>query len=222
MTSEISLNIVKLRAEIPSGVQLIAVSKTKPIGLLFEAYQAGQRVFGENYVQEITEKQPKMPADTEWHFIGHLQTNKVKYIAPFIHCIHAIDSEKLLDEIEKQAKNNNRQIRCLIQVHIADEESKFGLSVEEINPFLQKIAQKKYSHVIICGLMGMASFTDNEDKVRSEFRLLKTIFDGAKSDYFSNNTNFTHVSMGMSGDWKIAVEEGSTMIRIGSALFGQR
>jgi pyridoxal phosphate enzyme (YggS family) len=216
------LNIVKLRAEIPSGVQLIAVSKTKPIGLLFEAYQAGQRVFGENYVQEITEKQPKMPADTEWHFIGHLQTNKVKYIAPFIHCIHAIDSEKLLDEIEKQAKNNNRQIRCLIQVHIADEESKFGLSVEEINPFLQKIAQKKYSHVIICGLMGMASFTDNEDKVRSEFRLLKTIFDGAKSDYFSNNTNFTHVSMGMSGDWKIAVEEGSTMIRIGSALFGQR
>lgn len=222
MTSEISLNIVKLCAEIPSGVQLIAVSKTKPIGLLFEAYQAGQRVFGENYVQEITEKQPKMPADTEWHFIGHLQTNKVKYIAPFIHCIHAIDSEKLLDEIEKQAKNNNRQIRCLIQVHIADEESKFGLSVEEINPFLQKIAQKKYSHVIICGLMGMASFTDNEDKVRSEFRLLKTIFDGAKSDYFSNNTNFTHVSMGMSGDWKIAVEEGSTMIRIGSALFGQR
>ena len=222
MTSEISLNIVKLRAEIPSGVQLIAVSKTKPIGLLFEAYQAGQRVFGENYVQEITEKQPKMPADTEWHFIGHLQTNKVKYIAPFIHCIHAIDSEKLLDEIEKQAKNNNRQIRCLIQVHIADEESKFGLSVEEINPFLQKIALKKYSHVIICGLMGMASFTDNEDKVRSEFRLLKTIFDGAKSDYFSNNPNFTHVSMGMSGDWKIAVEEGSTMIRIGSALFGQR
>jgi pyridoxal phosphate enzyme (YggS family) len=222
MPTEIALNIEKLRAEIPTGIKLIAVSKTKPVELLQQAYDAGHRAFGENYVQEITEKQPHLPPDIEWHFIGHLQSNKVKYIAPFVHCIHAVDSEKLLMEIEKQGVKNNRKIHCLIQVHIAEEETKFGLSIDEAYALLQKIAGTSYSSVIVEGLMGMASFTEDENRVRSEFRSLKNLFDRAKKELFPNNTRFSQLSMGMSGDWKIAVEEGSTMIRIGSAIFGHR
>jgi pyridoxal phosphate enzyme (YggS family) len=222
MSTEIALNIEKLRDEIPPGIELIAVSKTKPVELLQQAYDAGHRAFGENYVQEITEKQPHLPPDIEWHFIGHLQSNKVKYIAPFVHCIHAVDSEKLLMEIEKQGVKNNRKIHCLIQVHIAEEETKFGFSINEAFLFLQKISKMSFSSVIVEGLMGMASFTEDQTKVRSEFRSLKTLFDRARNEIFPHNNRFCQLSMGMSGDWKIAVEEGSTMIRIGSAIFGQR
>ncbi len=222
MSSEIARNIDQLKAEIPEGVQLVAVSKTKPVELLLEAYNAGQRAFGENYVQEIVEKQPLMPADAEWHFIGHLQSNKVKFIAPFIHCIHAVDSLKLLNEIHKQAKNNDRIIHCLIQVHIADEESKFGLSADDVLPFFDEITGQEFNHVIIAGLMGMASFTDDLEKVRNEFKLLKNIFGKVKASHYPQDSRFREISMGMSGDWKIAVEEGSTIVRIGSAIFGQR
>jgi pyridoxal phosphate enzyme (YggS family) len=220
--STIGENILALKKEIPTSVTLVAVSKTKPLTMLQEAYDAGQRVFGENYVQELCDKQPLLPADIQWHFIGHLQSNKVKYIAPFVHTIHAVDSEKLLSEINKQATKNNRVIHCLLQIHIADEETKFGFepatAVEEIS----LISLEKYPHVRIIGLMGMASFVDDTAQVQREFQTLKHIFDVLKTGVFQNQPHFTEISMGMSGDWKMAIAEGSTMVRIGSSIFGNR
>jgi pyridoxal phosphate enzyme (YggS family) len=225
MSSEMATipeNINELRKQLPAHVKLIAVSKTKPASDILEAYSAGQRLFGENYVQEITEKQPQLPADIEWHFIGHLQSNKVKYIAPFVHCIHGVDSFKLLKEISKQAVKNNRTIQCLLQVHIAQEESKFGFSPEELKEHCSSFNPHDYPDVELCGLMGMASFTDDTEVVRREFQVLKSLFDTLRSDTFRGLSTFQEISMGMSGDWKMAIEEGSTMIRVGSSIFGSR
>ena len=220
--ASIAENIQRLQKELPSHVGLIAVSKTKPVSDLQEAYDAGQRIFGENYVQELTEKQPLLPADIEWHFIGHLQSNKVKYIAPFVHCIHGVDSFKLLKEISKQAVKNNRTIQCLLQVHIAQEESKFGFTPAELLEQSSSFNSQDYPGIELCGLMGMASFSDDQQLVRSEFQHLKSTFDALQSGAFSSLPCFREISMGMSGDWKMAIEEGSTMIRVGSAIFGSR
>ena len=204
-----------------SSAQLIAVSKTKPNVLISELYEKGQRAFGENYVQELVDKQAALPTDIEWHFIGHLQSNKVKYIAPFIDMIHSVDSEKLLVEINKQAAKNNRVIKCLLQFHIADEDTKFGFDTEGVKKMM--IDQTNaFSNVEICGVMGMATFTDDKAQVRREFKALKQMFDELKSAYFVDNQSFTQISMGMSDDYKMAIEEGSTMVRIGSLLFGKR
>ncbi|WP_020526514.1 YggS family pyridoxal phosphate-dependent enzyme [Flexithrix dorotheae] len=202
--------------------KLVAVSKTKPASMLQEAYDLGIRIFGENKVQELTEKYELLPKDIEWHMIGHLQSNKVKYIAPFVSLIHGVDSFKLLKEINKRAVQNNRVISCLFQMHIAKEESKFGLSEEELMDMLQSEAFKNLSNVKMKGLMGMATYTENEDIIRNEFKSLKTLFEKVKSTFSADNLDFTEISMGMSGDFKIALEEGSTMIRVGSAIFGAR
>jgi hypothetical protein len=222
MMVSIAENINELREQLPSQVRLIAVSKTKPVSDLREAYDAGQRIFGENYVQELTEKQPLLPPDIEWHFIGHLQSNKVKYIAPFVQSIHGVDSFKLLKEISKQAVKNNRTIHCLLQVHIAKEESKFGFSADELRAELQTFDPSDYPGIALAGLMGMASFTSDEALIRSEFKTLKQVFDELASGPFNNLPSFKELSMGMSSDWKIAVEEGSTLIRVGSSIFGRR
>jgi pyridoxal phosphate enzyme (YggS family) len=190
--------------------------------MLQEAYDAGQRLFGENYVQEIVEKQPLLSNEIEWHFIGHLQSNKVKYIAPFVKCIHAVESEKLLAEINKQAVKNNRSIECLLQIHIAEEESKFGFNPENAIAEISKIDFSKYPNITINGVMGMASFVDDQDQVRREFQSLKQIFDALKKECFSTSNTFKEISMGMSGDYKMAIEEGSTMVRVGSSIFGSR
>ncbi len=201
--------------------QLIAVSKTKTNIAILECYNKGQRAFGENYVQELVEKQAALPPDIQWHFIGHLQTNKVKYIAPFVHAIHSVDSIKLLQEIEKQAVRYNRNINCLLQFHIAEEDSKFGFGTEG-GEIIEETVVKQLKNVVICGVMGMATFTDDKNKVRQEFKKLKTIFDNLKLTLFKDSETFEHISMGMSDDYKMAVEEGSTMVRIGSLLFGKR
>ena len=218
----IAENIISIKKELPSHVQLIAVSKTKPVSMLQEAYDAGQRLFGENYVQEIVEKQPLLSNDIEWHFIGHLQSNKVKYIAPFVKCIHAVESEKLLAEINKQAVKNNRSIECLLQIHIAEEESKFGFNPENAIAEIRKIDFSKYPNITINGVMGMASFVDDQDQVKREFQSLKQIFDALKKECFATSNSFKEISMGMSGDYKMAIEEGSTMVRVGSSIFGSR
>jgi hypothetical protein len=218
----ISTNLNELRKLIPSQVTLVAVSKTKPVEMVQEAYACGIHDFGENYVQELCDKQEQLPADIRWHFIGHLQSNKVKYIAPFVYLIHGVDSEKLLIEIDKQAKKTNRIVQCLLQVHVASEETKFGWDDEELRAFLTEEKMKQWPNLRICGLMGMASFTDDEQKVRGEFKQLKTCFDFLKANAFANAPHFSILSMGMSADWKMAVEEGSTMIRIGSTIFGSR
>ena len=218
----IAENIISIKKELPSHVQLIAVSKTKPVSMLQEAYDAGQRLFGENYVQEIVEKQPLLSNEIEWHFIGHLQSNKVKYIAPFVKCIHAVESEKLLAEINKQAVKNNRSIECLLQIHIAEEESKFGFNPENAIAEISKIDFSKYPNITINVAMGMASFVDDQDQVRREFQSLKQIFDALKKECFSTSNTFKEISMGMSGDYKMAIEEGSTMVRVGSSIFGSR
>ncbi|WP_288369421.1 YggS family pyridoxal phosphate-dependent enzyme [uncultured Algoriphagus sp.] len=202
--------------------QLVSVSKTKPVELLMEAYNAGVRDFGENKVQEIQEKQPQMPSDVRWHMIGHLQRNKVKYIAEFVHLIHGVDSFRLLREIEKQGKKVNRKIPVLLQIHIAEEESKFGFDREELFEMLENEDFKKFQHVHILGLMGMATFTENSDQVRKEFRSLKSLFDELKEKPLPDFVEMQELSMGMSGDYQIAQEEGSTMVRIGSAIFGAR
>jgi PLP dependent protein len=201
---------------------LIAVSKTKPIGDLKAAYQAGIRDFGENKVQEIQAKQPELPADTRWHMIGHLQSNKIKYIAPFVHLIHGVDSFKLLKEIDKQGKKINRVIPVLLQIHIAEEESKFGFDEIEIEEMLASEEFKTLSHVKIRGLMGMATFTENKEQIRKEFRELKLLFEKLKNRPLPGFVQMEELSMGMSGDYQIAQEEGSTMVRIGSAIFGAR
>lgn len=220
--STIAQNITSILNQIDGKAKLVAVSKTKPNDAILEAYEAGQRAFGENYVQELVDKQASLPDDIEWHLIGHLQTNKVKYIAPFVAWIHAVDSEKLLAEINKQAAKHNRTINCLLQVHIAVEESKFGFSPDEIKAFCATLDFNKYPNVALRGLMGMASFTDDESVIRKEFQLLKQTFDELKQKHFSAQNNFSEISMGMSSDWAIAIEEGSTIVRVGSAIFGSR
>ena len=215
-------NIIALKSNLPDHVRLIAVSKTKPVSDILEAYQAGQRLFGENKAQEMASKFPLLPQNIEWHFIGHLQTNKVKYIAPFVTCIHSIDSMRLLLEINREALRNNRIIPCLLQFHIAEEETKFGLSVIEAESMLLSDTLKTLRNIEITGVMGMATFTEDMDQVRKEFRNLKTIFEMMKEVFFNDQPTFREISMGMSDDYRIAVEEGSTMVRIGSAVFGQR
>ena len=209
-------------SSIPKETTLVAVSKTKPIEKLQEAYNIGQRDFGENKVQELTEKQQVLPNDINWHFIGHLQRNKVKFIAPFVHLIHSVDSIRLLNEINKCAKKNNKKISCLLQFHIAKEESKFGFSLDELYNELNNTSPEKWDHINFNGVMGMATFSDNKEIVQSEFKKLRLIFEKLKNDFFKSNSNFKTISMGMSQDYKIAIQEGSNMIRVGSALFGKR
>lgn len=218
----IAENIDLVKANLPAHIQLVAVSKTKPAALLIEAYAHGQRAFGENKVQELVWKFEELPKDIEWHFIGHMQTNKVKYIAPFIHLIHGVDSFKLLNTINLEAKKINRIIPCLLQFHIAEEESKFGLSMDEVIEMLKSDEFHHLKNIQISGVMGMATYTDDETQVRKEFASLKTIFNTLKSAFFVDKPEFKEISMGMSGDYLIAVEEGSTMVRIGSTIFGER
>lgn len=218
----ITSQLIELRSQLPEDVTLVAVSKTKPVQAILEAYKAGQRVFGENKAQEMVGKWEQLPKDIQWHLIGHLQSNKVKYIAPFVSLIHSVDSFKLLQEIDKQGAKYNRIIPCLLQFHIAQEETKFGLSFQEAEEILQSKEFVKMEHVSIVGLMGMASFVDNEEQVRDEFRSLHNYFQILKSNYFKYNPDFSIVSMGMSGDYQWAIEEGSNMVRIGSSIFGER
>ena len=215
-------NLEKINKQVPAGVQLVAVSKTKPISDIEEAYNAGQRVFGENKVQELEDKFRALPKDIEWHLIGHLQSNKVKYIAPFVSMIHAVDSEQLMKVIDKEGAKNNRVIDCLIQIHIAQEDTKFGFSEKEALDFFQSNNWMQYNHVRIRGLMGIATFTDDTHQIRSEFKSLKQLFDSIKTTSMREFESFNQLSMGMSGDFQIGIEEGSTLVRVGSAIFGDR
>ena len=215
-------NIRKLEAEIPGHVAIIAVSKRKPVEDIMQAYQAGHRIFGENRVQELIEKQPLLPGDINWHMIGHLQTNKVKYIAGFVDMIHSVDSLKLALAIDREADKTGRVIPVLLQVHIADEESKFGFSEDELNSLLDSQELSVLRNIRIDGLMGMATYTEDLEKIRSEFRYLGEVFSRVKNAYFAGSDHFRQISMGMSGDYEIAIEEGSTMIRVGSVIFGAR
>ena len=219
----ITANISAIKKEIgTSNVKLIAVSKTKPAESILEAYEAGHRLFGENMVQELVEKHEKLPKDIEWHLIGHLQTNKVKYIAPFINLIHSVDSLKLIQEINKQALKNKRVIDCLLQLEIADEETKFGMDMAEAIEFLRSNEFQELKNIRICGVMGIATLTDNPEMTAEEFYELKTFFNGLKDTFFRKDPAFKEISMGMSGDYKLAIEEGSTLIRLGSTIFGGR
>ena len=218
----IAENIDLVKANLPAHVQLIAVSKTKPASLLMEAYSHGQRAFGENKVQELVLKFEELPKDIKWHFIGHMQTNKVKFIAPFVHLIHGVDSFKLLKTIDNEAKKVNRIIPCLLQFHIAEEETKFGFSIAEVSEMLQSDEFHHLKNIQISGVMGMATYTDEETQIHKEFACLKSYFDCLKSGYFAEKPEFMEISMGMSGDYLIAIEEGSTMVRIGSTIFGER
>ncbi len=219
---DIAANIAEIKKEIPESVQLVAVSKTKPNSDILEAYHSNHKVFGENKVQDLVEKYEQLPKDIQWHFIGHLQTNKVKYIAPFVALIHGVDSMKLLKTVNKEARKNNRIISCLLQFHIAEESTKFGLSLEEALELLNSDEYKQLKNVDITGVMGMATFTENEKQIRSEFKTLKKHFEIVKQKYFTASESFCEISMGMSDDYLIAVEEGSTMIRVGSKIFGER
>ncbi len=214
-------NLNNVRSTIPENVTLIAVSKTKPVSDLQEAYDAGQRIFGENKALEMRDKYQELPKDIQWHFIGHLQTNKIKYIAPFVTLIHSIDSTSLLEAVNKEAAKNNRVIDCLLQFHIAQEETKFGLDMEEAKTMIESDNFKNLNNVRIVGVMGMATFTDDENQVRNEFKTLKNIFDTLKENYFKDDS-FKEISMGMSDDYPIAIEEGATMVRVGSKIFGAR
>ena len=214
-------NLNNVRSTIPENVTLIAVSKTKPVSDLQEAYDAGQRIFGENKALEMRDKYQELPKDVKWHFIGHLQTNKIKYIVPFVTLIHSIDSASLLEAVNKEAVKNNRVIDCLLQFHIAQEETKFGLDVEEAKTMIESDNFKKLNNVRIVGVMGMATFTDDENQVRNEFKTLKNIFDTLKENYFKDDS-FKEISMGMSDDYPVAIEEGATMVRVGSKIFGAR
>jgi hypothetical protein len=214
--------IKNIALTLPEEVTLVAVSKTKPNEDILRAYNVGQRIFGENKVQELVNKFEALPKDIEWHMIGHLQTNKVKYIAPFIHLIHSIDSIKLLKEVNKEAKKNKRTIKCLLQFHIAQETTKFGFSLDEVKDFFSSDEFIELNNIELCGVMGMATFSDNKELVRDEFQLLHNIFHILKSHYFKFNPAFKEISMGMSDDYQLAMKEGSTMVRIGSTLFGGR
>lgn len=218
----ISQNIVQLKASLPANVTLVAVSKFHPAEALMEAYNAGQRVFGESRAQELTAKQKVLPGDIEWHFIGPLQSNKVKDIAPFIHTIHGIDSLKLLQEVNKQAAKNNRIIRVLLEIHVAQEETKHGLSLDECRELLQNEQLAELGNIQICGLMGMATYTDDIALIEQEFHILHELFSELKAIYFIGNDNFAVLSMGMSHDYPVAIRQGSTMIRVGTSIFGER
>lgn len=218
----VAQNLLEIKRDLPNHVTLVAVSKTKPVADLMEAYNAGQRVFGENKIQEMANKSAEMPNDIEWHMIGHVQTNKVKYMAPFVSLIHGVDSFKLLEEINRQAKKNNRTIDCLLQMHIAREDTKFGLDENELYALLDAPRLNELNHVVIRGLMGMASFTDDNSQVASEFTELKNLFDKISPRSTVDNIKIETLSMGMSGDYKLAIECGSTMVRIGSSIFGTR
>lgn len=215
-------NIEQVLSDLPQGVRLVAVSKFHPVEALKEAYDAGQRIFGENKVQEMGAKQEVLPKDIEWHFIGHLQTNKIKYIVPYVSLIHGIDSYKLLNEVNKAAGQNGRVIDCLLQLHIAQEETKFGFSFEECRQMLTDGEWKNLTNIRICGLMGMASNTEDEEQIKREFRSLKSFFDEMAHTHFADKPEFRELSMGMSHDYRMAVTEGSTLIRVGSKIFGER
>ena len=214
----IKQNLLKIKSNLPENIALVAVSKTKPVTDLMEAYNAGQRIFGENKIQEMTEKWEQMPKDIQWQMIGHVQTNKVKFMAEYVSLIHGVDSLKLVQEINKQAQKHNRVIDCLLQIYIADEESKFGLDQNELDELLQQVQHEKLNNIKIVGLMGMATFTENKEQIKKEFLNLKSIFDKFKI----HNSDFSILSMGMSGDYQLAIDCGSTMIRIGSSIFGGR
>lgn len=218
----IAKDLQQIKSKLPKDVQLVAVSKTKPNSDILAAYEAGQRIFGENRAQELTAKYEELPKDIEWHMIGHLQRNKVKYIAPFVSLIHSVHSFKLLKEVNKQAKKVDRTIDILIQFHIADEETKSGFSIDEVKEMLENEHFPNYSNVNIRGVMGMATFTDNKEQIREEFRTLNSFFKTLKTHYFEDNEAFSILSMGMSGDYEIAIEEGSNMVRVGSKIFGER
>jgi pyridoxal phosphate enzyme (YggS family) len=220
----IAENLLSIKSSLPKHVTLVAVSKTKPVSDLMEAYDAGQRIFGENKIQEMAEKWEQMPKDIEWHMIGHVQTNKVKFMASFVSLIHGVDSLKLLEEINKQALKNNRIIDCLLQIHIAEEETKFGLDEKELATLLSSEAFREMKNIRITGLMGMATFTENQNQIKKEFTHLKSIFDGLRKDASSKDAQqcISILSMGMSGDYQLAIECGSTMVRIGSRIFGNR
>jgi pyridoxal phosphate enzyme (YggS family) len=221
----ITANLKQIKASIPKYVTLVAVSKTKPNEAILEAYQAGQRIFGENKVQELTEKYESLPKDIEWHMIGHLQSNKVKYIAPFVSLIHGVDSFKLLKEINKRATQNNRVINCLLQIHIAEEDTKFGFYEKEVIELIKSETFQHLKNIKVVGLMGMATFTDDENQIRKEFKTLKNLFDKLltlSTQGTLSTFQLTTLSMGMSGDYQLAIEEGSTMIRVGSSIFGER
>jgi PLP dependent protein len=214
-------NLLNIKSSLPEQITLVAVSKTKPVSDLMEAYEAGQRIFGENKIQEMAEKWEAMPKDIQWHMIGHVQTNKVKFMASFVSLIHGIDSLKLIEEINKQALKNNRIIDCLLQIHIAEEETKFGLDIDELNALLASTPFQKMKNIRIVGLMGMATFTDDQNQIKKEFTHLKSIFDTLKP-MNTQNCQLDILSMGMSGDYKLAIACGSTMVRIGSSIFGGR
>jgi pyridoxal phosphate enzyme (YggS family) len=215
----IAQNLLKIKSTLPEQVTLVAVSKTKPVADLMEAYEAGQRIFGENKIQEMAEKWEQMPKDIQWHMIGHVQTNKVKFMAQFVSLIHGVDSLKLLQEINKQAQKNNRVIDCLLQIHIAEEETKFGLDEKELATLLSSNEFQEMKNIRIVGLMGMATFTDNKEQIKKEFTHLKSIFDAIRTEAIHRVST---LSMGMSGDYQLAIECGSTMVRIGSSIFGGR
>ena len=220
--SRIQAEIQAIRQELPEGVRLVAVSKYHPVGALTEAYEGGQRIFGESKVQEMTQKHEALPKDIEWHFIGHLQKNKVKYIAPYVALIHGIDSYKLLAEVDKQAEKAGRVIPCLLQIHIAQEETKFGFSPDECMAMLDEGIWRTLTHVQIAGLMGMATYTDNHEQIIREFSTLSSLFQKLKETHFKDEPAFCELSMGMSGDYPLAISQGSTLIRIGSRIFGAR
>lgn len=218
----IAEQIKNITSSLPATTRLIAVSKTKPVEDIQEAYDAGQRVFGENKALEMRDKHEALPKDIEWHFIGHLQTNKIKYIIPYVSLIHSIDSLNLLKEVNKEATKKDRRVDCLLQFHIAQEETKFGLSYDEAIQLLTSAEYKQMENIRIVGVMGMATFTDNNNQVSAEFATLRDIFDRLKKEYFSTEESFCELSMGMSDDYPLAIEQGSTLVRVGSAIFGKR
>lgn len=215
-------NIRAIKNSIPENVKLVAVSKFHGIDAVLEAYNEDQRIFGESRMQELDQKHSALPQDIEWHFIGHLQTNKVKAIVPYVHTIHSVDSWKLMSEIEKHAASIGKRICCLLEIHIAKEDSKYGFSFDACREFLASMQWVACEYAYIGGVMGMASNIDDEGEIRKEFKSLKLFFDELKNDYFADNTDFAEISMGMSDDYKLAIEEGSTMIRVGSSIFGLR
>ncbi|WP_230401651.1 YggS family pyridoxal phosphate-dependent enzyme [Hanstruepera ponticola] len=217
----VSENLNKIKLSLPKGVTLVAVSKTKPVSTIMEAYDAGQRVFGENKIQEMVEKHEQLPKDIEWHMIGHVQSNKIKYMAPFVSLIHGVEKFKVLKEVNKQASKHNRSINCLLQIKIAEEDSKFGMSVNEAKAILKSDELKKLKHVNVTGVMGMATFTDDKKQIENEFKTLKSSFDELK-ELESTNHDLRVLSMGMSGDYELAISCGSNMVRIGSSIFGER
>jgi len=219
---DIKENLNRIKATLPDGVRLVAVSKTHPAEMLKEAYDAGQRIFGENKVQEMTAKSQVLPTDIEWHFIGHVQSNKIRLMAPYVSVIQGVDNYDKLAEIDRQAARFNRHITCLLQLHIATEETKFGFSADECTAMLDEGKWKDLKNITIGGVMGMASNTDDEAQVLGEFRRLKQIFDTFKEKYFNESTDFNTISAGMSGDYQLAIREGSNMVRIGSSIFGER